>query len=84
MTELRVLNDEEIYQAIEGIGGEHFRRVATAGAQHQADLKAFIEWGDEMCEDRSHTRIDCSDWYGDYKRYCTDCVESLKQLVEGK
>ena len=46
-----------------------------AKAQHQQDLKDFIEWGEEICACKG-------EWLYIRRRQCEECWESLKQLVE--
>ena len=83
---MRILNDEEILELdftyerpfpyTSGDIDRHYRQV-VAKAQHQQDLKDFIEWGKETCP---------HDLFGEgtqcYKHACDMCWESLKQLVE--
>ncbi len=48
-----------------------------AKAQHQLDLKEFIEWGEERCP---HT----GEWEQEReKKDCPKCWQEFEQLVEG-
>ena len=53
-------------------------------AQHQQDLRDFVEWLETDCTE--HPKV--SDSYGipyfDSHSDCVECLESLKQLVEEK
>ncbi len=88
---LRVLNDEEIKHSVQELHNDMFPYTSTelqdweaiAKAQHQADLKAFVEWlekhkslhdpptrGGEIPYNLVEITMTKDDW------------QSLKQLVE--
>ena len=87
---LRLLNEEEI-EAIKELGewedGELSARdfeefwmhedtlERIAKAQHQLDLKDFIEWGDIYCGKQNRPQRECGHCW-------QEVIESLKQLVE--
>ena len=52
-----------------------YKRVANT--QYQADLKAFVEWGNEGCP---HDMVDGESI--SVKHECFECWQSLEQLVE--
>lgn len=80
---MRLLNDEELmklFKEYESRGTPEFMDVLrgrfiphelVANAQHQLDLREFIEWLEQWDEGRSAARIVPS-----------SAIESLKQLVE--
>jgi len=56
---------------------------ASARAQHQQDLKDFMEWGDEPCPHCiGLTEVEQLMGRSVAKRECDDCWDGLKQLCE--
>lgn len=96
MAELRVLNDEEIREKVlpycdrNGRTYNPYLRGAlgiTKKAQFQADIKAFVEWGEEDCPHRMMADFTSKDPKAPdislrKKADCPQCWQSLKQLVE--
>ena len=72
---MRLLNDEEIKEVTNiwanttSYGGTYLYEKAIAKAQHQLDMKDFIEWGREKCP-----HIDANF----ERRSCLECWQSLK------
>jgi len=76
---MRILNDKEIEDVLGCWCGQMHEYKAVAKAQHQQDLKDFVEWGEELCTEHYHPSSMHPAAFG--RGNCLECWLSLKQLV---
>lgn len=76
---MRLLKEAEMVQALMEYGKEGNGK-AIAKAQHQLDLREFIEWLDSECLEHDMDGRDIMRM----RFECDECKQSLKQLVEVK
>jgi len=81
---MRILNDEEIVKVYSGsetsfAADDPIRYgKAVARAQHQQDLKDFVEWGEKDCDEHPYSSRLKSEEFNRKRHRCFECWESLK------